>query len=140
MGIKMVIGLEKILRNLNTEIKQIKGDVRVGVLEATINVLGDSLPMTPIDTGHLRNSAYIDDANQKELAIGTKEGAVVQKTINLRTDYVKVGYRANYALAVHEINKNYKAPGTGWKFLEKALKRNFKTILKIIAFRARIKK
>jgi hypothetical protein len=40
---------------------------------------------------------------------------------------------------VHEIDKNYKAPGTAWKFLENALKENTKKILSIIANKAKIK-
>lgn len=135
----MPTGLDKILTNLNNQIQLIEGDVRSGVLEAVINVLGESLPETPIDTGNLRNSAYIDDARGGNLAIGDKNGTVIIKNLNLRTDYATVGYRSNYALAVHEINKNYRAPGTSWKFLEKALKRTFRSILSIIHKRAKIK-
>lgn len=135
----MPTGLDKILTNLNNQIQLIEGDVRSGVLEAVINVLGESLPETPIDTGNLRNSAYIDDARGGNLAIGGKNGTVIIKNLNLRTDYATVGYRSNYALAVHEINKNYRAPGTSWKFLEKALKRTFRSILSIIHKRAKIK-
>lgn len=140
-GCMMPKGLDNIINSLNREIAEISGNVRLGVLESTINVLGEALPETPLLTGNLRNSSYIDDANGKQMAYGTDSGKVSVRSTNLRTDMVTIGYRANYAIHVHEIKKqNYTTPGTGWKFLEKALKRNFWAILETIRIKAKIKK
>ena len=52
----------------------------------------------------------------------------------------RVGYTAKYAPYVHEMPSsfNYTKPGTGPKFLEKAIKNNIKTILDIIQRRAKV--
>lgn len=137
MSIKLQLG--KILKNLNNQVSQIQGNTRVGLLESSINILGESLKRTPIDTGTLRNSAYIRDINDKLLVAGEQSGIVRKRSSKLNTDSLTIGYRTKYALLVHEINKNYKAPGTSWKFLAIAINENFKTILEIIKRRAKIK-
>jgi hypothetical protein len=112
-----IFGTDLLLKNLNREIIAIEGRTDAGLNSAALWIKGESQKITPIKIGNLRDSAYTD--RLKHLA------------------YV-IGYTAYYAPFVHEINKNYKAPGTSWKFLEKTLQRTRK-ILQIIANKAKIK-
>lgn len=43
-----------------------------------------------------------------------------------------IGFTAAYAVYVHEIDKNYRKPGSSWKFLELALMENEQKILDLI--------
>lgn len=75
-------GLDKVLSNLNKEIKDIKGKTYAGLLEAGLIVQAESQKRVPIEYGKLRASAYT--------IRGTKLLSVV------------IGYSAAYALYVHE--------------------------------------
>lgn len=57
----------------------------------------------PVDTGNLKSSGYVRT---------TVDGPVIETTL---------GYNADYAAPVHEINKNYRN-GKTWKYLETPLK------------------
>jgi hypothetical protein len=61
-----------------------------------------SVQKTPVNTGHLRRSYVVD-----------------RPDISGNTITVLVGFSAQYALWVHEINKNYSKGD--WKFLERAV-------------------
>jgi len=115
-------GTDKVLRRLNKEIRGIRGRTKAGLMAAGLIVKRRSQIRTPVDTGNLINSAYI-----------TSTGTEIKPG-------VEIGYTAAYAPYVHEIEKNYKKPGSSWKFLEKALQESEKDILKVIGGYARIKK
>ncbi len=112
-----LLNTEKVLKNLNKEIKKIKGRSMAGLAAAALLVKGEAQKNTPVDTGNLKNSAY------------TK--------LNKEREYAEVGYTAFYAPFVHEIDKNYIVGS--WKFLAKALYDNTKRILTIISNRATIR-
>ena len=119
MAIRLT-GTERVLANLNREILGIKGRTRAGVMKAALLVKNRSVKRTPVDTGNLRASAYV-----QEWRIGKGPGA-------------EIGYTAAYAPYVHEIDKAYRKPGTSWKFLEKALRESRKEILEIIRESAKV--
>lgn len=105
MGVK-VYGVDKVLRNLNKELKQIKQVSAVRLESCALLVKNRSLKKTPIKSGNLRGSCYVDPV------VETQDGM-----------YVEIGYTASYAPYVHEMPETYRftAPGTGPKFLERAL-------------------
>jgi len=110
-------GGNEVLQNLNRAIRQIEGRTRAGLLKAGLFGKAEALKQTPIDTGHLRGSAYVE-------LLPTKEPVV------------EIGYTADYAPFVHEIQKNYKVGN--WQFLRNALVENKEKILEIIKDEAEV--
>jgi hypothetical protein len=71
-----------------------------------LELLKEAIPLTPMDTGNLRNTGFVGFATNRD---GIE---------------VKVGFggtAASYALRVHELPKesNFSEPGTGPKYLER---------------------
>lgn len=116
-----VMGLNKVLFNLNKEIKGIQGRSKAGLKAAALKVKADSVRFTPIKSGNLRGSAYVDSGES-----------------TLTGPWAEIGYTAFYAPFVHEINKNYLRGG--WKFLERALIKNRRVILNTIREFARLRR
>lgn len=116
-----VIVKSNILFELNNEIRKIKKRSTKGVMKALLVIKREALIMTPTKEGNLRKSCYTETFRTLQGPVG------------------EIGYTAYYAPWVHEIDKNYRKTGTSWKFLEKALKRNKKKVLKIIRDEAYIK-
>lgn len=112
-------GLDVVLGNLNQQIKQIGVRSRGGMRKALLIVRRDSVKLTPVDTGNLRNSAFTEVE---------EEGGQISGVI---------GYTADYAAEVHETDKNYKRGQ--WKFLETALAQNHDAILRAIAEEVRLR-
>jgi hypothetical protein len=109
-----VLGVDDVLERMNAEIKAMKGPkTRSALTRAALLVSGRAKVYTPVATGFLRSTAYWTIINAPE-----GPGA-------------EIGYWAAYAPFVHEIDKNYVKPGTGWKFLERALQESATEILKI---------
>lgn len=123
MARKRVTGVDKVLRNLNREIKQIEGLTMKGLIQSAILIRRDmeqTSPKIPVDTGNLRASWFTDSHYQGQNPV------------------VRLGFSAYYAWKVHEnVGANFKRPGAGAKFLEAALKRNKNQILKTIAREAK---
>lgn len=116
MARRMTIsGIDKVLRNLNREIKAIKGRSRQGMHMAALIVKGTALPLTPIETGNLRGSWFSHPLQQGD-NIGVELG---------------YGEGASYAVYVHERTELHHDVGQA-KFLEEALKREEKRILEIL--------
>jgi len=113
----VVTGTDKVLRNLNREIRGIKNRTRAGMREAALVVRKRSQELTPVKTGNLKGSAGTQVYDTPK-----GPGAVIY-------------YTAAYAPYVHEINRNYRVGQ--WKFLETALKQKAREILEIIRKRAR---
>lgn len=106
-----------------------------GIREAILKGLGDAVaylrydmdmtePLIPVDTGALRASWFSEPEN-------------TETTLGVRAGFG--GGKVNYAIFVHEMtDEAYKKqiqwsrPGSGAKFLEKALQRNEKKIVEII--------
>jgi hypothetical protein len=111
--------MDEVLRNLNREIRGIERRTAGGMKAAADHVLAETIPRTPVDSGNLRNSG--DTA-----AFETSQGPVAE-----------IFFTADYAVFVHEINKNYTVGG--WKYLETTLKEEARNVLEIIRSYARIK-
>ena len=108
------MALDDVLRNFDKEIRGIKTRGEKAVYEVGADLLKESNKLTPIDKGNLRKSGKLKLSRKGNNPVAT------------------VSYgdaRVTYAAAVHEINKNYKEPGTGWKYLERPLKANEKKYL-----------
>lgn len=122
MAVK-IIGLDNVLRNLDKEIKQINGGTMEGMRKVGLFIENESNESTPQDKGVLINSSFS--------GVAAFAGKII----------ARVGYTAKYAPFVHEMPKsnNFTKPGTGPKFLEKAVKNNFNAILKIIQQSAKVK-
>lgn len=114
-------GLPEVLRNLSKAVKGIEGKTADGLLEAAVFIKGESQEVVPHRDGFLIRSAFSD--------------------VDRNTLVARVGYTAKYAPYVHEMPEwyNYTKPNTGPKFLERPLKENHRTILHIIANRAKFK-
>jgi hypothetical protein len=88
-----------------------------GLIESAIIIrrsMDKEEPKIPVDLGNLRGSWFTTPLHPQ---------------IALR-----IGFTANYAAYVHEnIEADFKRKGSGAKFLEQALERNGKEILKTIA-------
>lgn len=114
-------GKKNVLKNLNRAIQKIEGNTAKGMLAAGLFVEGESNEIAPHDKGVLINSSF------------TGVGKILKKI------FVRIGYTASYAPFVHEMpeSNNFSKPGTGPKFLWKAVTRNTKKILEIIKARAK---
>ena len=161
-------GLDTVLKNLNSEIKKIRGATRKGLIKATIKVAGDSMRITPIDTSNLVHSIFTVVAGGGEPAheTGNPEFKQASPTTKRKADVGRlqadhrqnvneakadgsylvpigtIGYTAYYAAYVHEMSNdvNWTKSGTGNKFLETSFKQNHKEILNIIQREAQIRK
>lgn len=120
---RKIKGTDKVIMNLNKEIKQIKGRSMQGLIEAVMLVRVDmekTPPLIPVDTGNLRASWFTSPYYK-----GKGFGLIF-------------GFSANYAIFVHEMMEgdggkiNWNRPGSGPKFLQASLFRNEKEILDII--------
>lgn len=125
-------GFDDVVRNLNAEVRRIKGASIEGLLAGGLIVQAHSQRNVPVEYGNLRASAY---TRKHPTSAGT----------------VEVGYTAAYAVFVHEnMEQTLKGEprpsglGTYWnpggpKFLERALDENRAAILEQIRRRARIR-
>lgn len=138
MATKRIVGLDNVLRNLNREVRKIKGKTKKGIIKATLLVKREAMKITPVDTGNLVNSAFSNVMVKGKDIVGT------------------IGYTAAYAAAVHEMIESksikgpggmvefqrgvtFQKPGAQAKFLETPLKKNAKKILRIIKKEAKIR-
>jgi len=115
----LITGTATVLANLNKEVLGIKRRTRSKMIMIGLKVQGDSMRITPVDTGNLVGSAYM-------VVIKSSQGHGVE-----------IGYTANYALFVHEINKRYKKGH--YKFLKTALFKNEAWILATLRKSAQLK-
>lgn len=113
-------GLGDVIRNLNLAIAKIEGGSVRGLKKAALFIEGESNETVPQDKGILINSSFSQVDPQLKRA--------------------RIGYTAKYAPFVHEMpaSFNYTKPGTGPKFLQKAIAENQSSILSIIAKEAKI--
>jgi hypothetical protein len=122
-------GVDTVLKNLRREIKAIEGRItRQGLAKAGIIIRRSAIRMTPVDTGNLRSSFF------------------TRPFTRFNRPSLVLGYAAKYAAIVHErthtksgepltFNKKTAQP----KFLEEALRRTQKRVLKALQESARIK-
>lgn len=115
-----LIGEDKVIANLNKEIRAIRGRTRQGLAAAAAIVKRESQRRTPVDTGNLKASHYI-------AALGSA-----------KTPVAEIGATAYYAVYVHEQVENYHKVGQA-KFLRDAIHHNKDRIVKAIARRAKVR-
>ena len=94
------------------DVKRYQSAAISALYDEAVKIINKSIPITPLDAGDLRRSAFVtkpydSGANQIEVELGYG------------------GFASKYALAVHEMGIkpkkeiNWKEPGTGAKYLEK---------------------
>jgi len=105
--------LREVMRSLDDAITDVQRATQASVYKGALFLQRQVLPRIPIDTGTLRNSAFLD-SNWDPTA-----------------PMVRVGYGADYAIYVHE-NLKARHPVGEAKFLERALVDNAGEIRRII--------
>lgn len=120
-----VTGLADVLKNIKREIGKIEGATFQGMRKVGLFVENESNEKVPQDKGVLINSSF----SVADFVPGS--GRIT----------TRIGYTAKYAPFVHEMptSFNFTKPGTGPKFLEKAVKNNAQQILQIVKNSAVIK-
>jgi|PlaIllAssembly_1097288.scaffolds.fasta_scaffold87391_4 hypothetical protein len=115
--VSVVSGTDKVLRNVNKEVKKILIVSKRRLYACGLLVKNRSVKLTPIKTGNLRGSAYV-------IPLDSPLGPAVE-----------IGYTAFYAPYVHEMPFSYHftKTGTGPKFLERALRDSAKEIKSILS-------
>lgn len=160
---RTIKGTEAVMRNLNREIKAIKGRTMRGLIESAIIVrrsMESTSPKVSVDLGNLRASWFVvtstgipqgeGDAplfnGPDTAALQNQHAEVVSSAKSVvnasKKALVIIGFSANYAVWVHELVEgdiNWNRPGSGAKFLEAHLKMNEKEIIQTIAQHAKIK-
>ena len=127
----------------------------------------DAIKLAPVDTGNMRNSAYViwGKGGKGKVRRGAREGkfkdkkraksselggtaaqmaahdAAIIANRSIRTvdnePFAEIGFTANYALNVHENLTTYHKTGQA-KFLEQALMKNKREIVRQIKIRAKV--
>jgi hypothetical protein len=110
----MTLDSSEVTKNLNKILQGLDRTCKGAMHAALLMVRRRATPLTPVDTGNLRRSM----------------GTQVEKQGQAGYTGV-IYYTSAYAPYVHEINKNYRAKGTQWKFLETALWQSSNDILKL---------
>lgn len=111
-----------ILKNLNKEIRRIKGIVPSGLRIAANLIRGESMRRTPVDTGDLRGSHYVN----------------VQQ-IGPSKHVAEIGVMQDYGIYVHEDLTKYHPTGEA-KFLENAVGAKADEVLQILRRTARVRR
>lgn len=167
MAVVELKGLDKVLKNLNKEVRKIKGRTLAGTVDAALHVRIEAMIQAPVITGNLMNSAFVTFPGgrgvtyahfrgKNAMAMKANHDSTLSASVGRCTTHgakVEVGFSANYAAKVHENpragaagyrpeHSQKKGPlkhsqGGKWKFLEDPLK-DIGTILEIIRRRARI--
>ena len=159
-------GVDDVMKNLNKELKNIKGRSTRGLLEAAYLVRRDMEPLIPVDTGNLRASWFVvvkglptlnaspifrikegkkptasDIMQITELVISHTAGVEMNKGIveAQQEPTLIMGFTANYAIFVHEmVGANFSRPGAQAKFFEMTLSKDQNAMLEIIRKHAEI--
>lgn len=152
-------GFAQVMKTLNKEIKAIEGRTLDGLIQAGIIVIRsmeETPPRVPVDFGNLRASRFLvtklgaEEGHNPEFIgenasrLQSEHSATVSRGVSaakrVKDPVAIIGFSANYADAVHEaVDKNFRRPGSGAKFLEAAIKRNARAIINVIQEEARIR-
>jgi len=155
--------LQEVVKNLNKEIKGIKGRSLKGMIEGVIEVRRDmdkTSPLIPVgETGNLRQSWFVTTSkgttpqgkspnfkgrNAEKMA---SEHSTVKTVVVGRAQaksqkgpVVAFGFSANYAVYVHEMyGAHFRRPGAGAGFFVASIKRNKGKILNAIKENAKVR-
>lgn len=122
-------GLDKVLKNLNKEIENIKGRTLKGFIQSAVLIrrdMEDTSPKIPVDTGNLRASWFVA-TSKGNISSGNSakfkgENAGEMASNHIATIYsnlgaikgglgIIMGFTAHYAVFVHEmIGANFARP------------------------------
>jgi hypothetical protein len=107
----IVTGLANVLRNYKKAVTSIINSSSKATKKIALRIEADSNEIVPKEFGVLVNSSFTN--------------------FNAFTRKAGVGYTASYAGFVHEMPEdyNYTSPGTGPKFLKKAIDQNMNDII-----------
>lgn len=152
-GSVRVLGLEKVLSNLNKALTESKKTTKKGLIRAGFFIQRGSQQRCPVDTSNLKNSAYTawgeGSASNPDFRTSGVSGKTVspaevaQMSANHEAEITKrkaavqgklavyVGYSAAYALFVHEDLAANHPNGGEAKFLESAIQDNQAQIIRI---------
>lgn len=111
---------QDIIKNLNKEIKRIRGATKEGLLLSAHLIKGESMARTPVDTGNLKGGHYV--------ATGMDGNRIV----------AEIGMMAEYAIYVHENLVNFHPVGEA-KFLANAVRAKATEVIKILQRTARVR-
>ncbi len=103
MALVTLDGADTVLKNFNKEIGRIKKGSEKGLIRALIQINQAAIPLTPVEFGVLRNSQY---------------RAIIERTDRILGE---IGYRAKYAVFVHE-NLEASHPVGQARFLAEAIR------------------
>ena len=155
---KKIDGFDKVMKNLNKEIRRIKGATMKGLIRGAIIIVRDMEkvhPKVPVDEGNLRASRFItsvygktqtqskgDFVGEDSDRLAAEHGSVISAVNTMQELYkiplVTIGFSAFYAWYVHEnIDAEFKRPNSGAKFLEASFKRNKGAVLGVIFLEAK---
>ena len=142
MATVKLIGLDKVIANLNKEIAKIKGASMAGLWDVGLQVQASSQKRCPVDTGNLKASHYtrrgmMDQRLKPTLVRLDESHKFTMPNGRPPSETVEIGATAEYAMSVHEnMEANYRVGGP--KFLERAIADNQSRILQIIKARASV--
>lgn len=148
-GTIRVRDMDRVVRDLNAKIAEIKNASRRGLIAAGLYIQRMSQKNSPVDLGNLKASAFTiwpgkkgakmpnftgDDTQMlktnHEIVSNKATGTVNANSHNNRT-VVEVGHTAFYAVYVHEDMAAKHPVGTA-KFLQRALSENQPKILELV--------
>ncbi len=131
-----VVGLDKVMKNLNKEIARIDGASMAGLWDVGLQIQRASQNRVPVDTGNLKGSHYTRAGTQ--LTRLHRRGDAPDPTGSVPNNTVEIGATASYAMSVHENMEARHRVGMA-KFMERAITDNQSKILEIVRRRAKIR-
>lgn len=144
MAERSLLGFEQVMAELNRRLAAIGRVSAQALIDVGLDLWGEANKTAPKDTGDLRASAYLR-FDGRRIASGEQPPFVTVSdstggalSVSDRHE-VRFGYGVPYALRLHEMPeyKNPTTPGTGPKWLERALTQNLDRYLRYIANRTR---
>jgi hypothetical protein len=137
-------GLNRVVANLNQEIRNIEGRTLRGLLIAIAHVrkeMDTVMPMIPIGPTAGQVADLKKQGIYREQGTGNLRASWFAIPVNLPAGPAVIcGFSANYAVYVHEMigAVHWTRPGSGPKFFQSALRRNQDKILQIIWEKAKV--
>jgi hypothetical protein len=146
-----ITGLETLQKKLTQDlVKDATQMTYKGLVRAGMAIVRDAVPGAPIETGNLRQSAYVighspaDNMDVKREAKGNpargpEEVAAVQQEFVIAKAYVAswkaygvlIGFAASYAGYVHEGDPTYNWHNGGPQYLHNAVMMNYDNIIRL---------
>lgn len=114
-----ITGVDAVIQNIKVSEARLRKAAIDSLKEAGQDIIAKAQENTPHDTGNLKGSAFVEDKPRQ-----TSEGLVQ-----------RIGYTAEYAIYVHEIDKNYRRGG--WKFLANAMNMHVDLVRRLFETRLR---